>query len=100
MTWAVILLKEKKLDIQNCSYRQEMSQVSTNGSESLSFKLEILQRQFCKKKKKKEFFGIFSFLLAISLGIIKLLSMFPNRATIRITWETFKRFLDLLIDNL
>lgn len=68
-----------------------MSQVSTNGSESLSFKLEILQRQFC---------GIFSFLLAISLGIVKLLSMFPNQATIRITWETFKRFLDLLIDNL
>lgn len=52
------------------------------------------------KKKKKKFCGIFSFLLAISLGIIKLLSIFPNQATIRITWETFKRFLDLLIDNL
>lgn len=59
MTWAVILLKEKKLDIQNCSYRQEMSQVSTNGSESLSFKLEILQRQFCKKKKKRVFWDLF-----------------------------------------
>lgn len=47
MTWADILLKEKELDIQNCSYIQEMSQLSTNGSESLSFKLEILQRQFC-----------------------------------------------------